>query len=601
MTIPKNPPQVDDKDQPGDIRRRLQLVLGTLAVVAAVVIWITGVVLSERYSAAVRSQSDVRLALFSGSLMSELRRSSIVPQLLSRDPLLIGALASGDYSQISQRLIEYRDEIGSARLFLLDRKGKVVASSERLDLGANHALQPYMIDAMASNNTVFAVTAPNNGAPQFAYARKIEQSGEPLGVIVVEVDLNKYERSWSGIAEAVIVTDSAGKILLSTEAGWRGKDELNALATNPPENALIRAIRAQAGWFARDREALMGGGVIRSEARIPFQGWQIVSFSSFESVRERVLSAIAVELMIFALLAAGLFYLASRQAVRLTVRLRRESDELKSLNAKLQREIFSRERAERNLEVAEQTLAQSSKLTALGEMSAAVSHELNQPLAAMKTYLAGARLLLQRRRTDEAVSSLQRINDLIDRMAAITRQLKSYASKSGDTLDRVDMRQALASSVAMMEPQLRSRRIRISISQPETEVAVFADKFRLEQVIVNLLRNAVDATKEVAGPEIELVLTVDKNVSLRVMDNGSGIEDLDALFEPFYSTKNPGEGLGLGLAISSSIVSDLEGRLIARNRIGGGAVFELQLPIYGQGDLVAERPEKPEPPQEKVT
>ena len=212
-------------------------------------------------------------------------------------------------------------------------------------------------------------------------------------------------------------------------------------------------------------------------------------------------------------------------------------------------------------------------------MSAAVSHELNQPLAAMKTYLAGARLLLHRKRPEEALTSFQRIDDLIERMGAITKQLKSYARKGADTFSPVDTRAAVSSALSMMEPQLKSRDITIESILPDDPVMIFGDRMRLEQVIINLLRNALDATKGILKPEIEIMLTSGDSVNLTVRDNGQGIENLDELFEPFYTTKQPGDGVGLGLAISSGIVNDLGGRLTARNAMGGGAVFEVQLPI----------------------
>ena len=231
--------------------------------------------------------------------------------------------------------------------------------------------------------------------------------------------------------------------------------------------------------------------------------------------------------------------------------------------------------------MAEQTVAQTSKLAALGEMSAAVSHELNQPLAAMKTYLAGARLLISRERPDEAVVAVGRIDSLIDRMGAITKQLKSYARKGSDRLEPVDVKDALQSSLSMMEPQLRQRQVAITRTLPDEPVMIYADRMRLEQVIVNLLRNALDATKMSPDPNIEILLAQGDVVRLSVRDNGSGIEDLDELFEPFYTTKAPGDGTGLGLAISSGIVNDFGGRLTARNAIKGGAVFEVELPILG--------------------
>lgn len=318
---------------------------------------------------------------------------------------------------------------------------------------------------------------------------------------------------------------------------------------------------------------------MRTENRMSFRGWRMASFTTYASVRERVNGILALEIMGFALLLAGAFYLAGRRARARSVFFQQESAELRQLNEALQREIAERERAEKNLEVAEQTLAQSSKLAVLGEMSAAVSHELNQPLAAMKTYLAGAKLLLHRKRPDEALSSFQRIDDLIERMGAITRQLKSYARKGGDAFEVIDIKESLSSALSMMEPQLKNSNIRVARSVPRQAVLVRADRIRLEQVIINLLRNALDATKNVPEPMIEILLSAGSSAAITVRDNGPGIEDLDNLFEPFYTTKAPGDGVGLGLAISSGIVNDLGGRLTARNGRAGGAVFEVRLPI----------------------
>ena len=315
---------------------------------------------------------------------------------------------------------------------------------------------------------------------------------------------------------------------------------------------------------------------------------QMITFTAYDSVRERVNGILALEIMGFAILMAVTFYLLSRRAWSQTLSFRRESAELRQLNARLQREIAEREKVQKDLAVAELTLAQSSKLAALGEMSAAVSHELNQPLAAMKTYLAGARLLLLRKRPDEALSSFQRIDDLIDRMGAITRQLKSYARKGGEAFEPVDLRQCLSTALAMMEPQLKLRVVKISRALPRLPVMVMADRLRLEQVLINLLRNALDATKDSPQPQIDLILSAGETATLTVRDNGHGIEDLENLFEPFYTTKIPGEGVGLGLAISSGIVTDLGGRLTARNSEQGGAVFEMQLPILGEDVKAAE-------------
>jgi two-component system C4-dicarboxylate transport sensor histidine kinase DctB len=150
------------------------------------------------------------------------------------------------------------------------------------------------------------------------------------------------------------------------------------------------------------------------------------------------------------------------------------------------------------------------------------------------------------------------------------------------------MGEAVASALSMMEPQLRQRQVRISKIVPTDPVRVMGDRVRIEQVMINLLRNALDATESVADPEIEILLAAGETATLTVRDNGPGIEDLNNLFEPFFTTKQPGEGVGLGLAISSGIVSDLGGRLTARNGDGQGAVFEVQLPILNEDIEAAE-------------
>ncbi|WP_028094175.1 sensor histidine kinase [Pseudodonghicola xiamenensis] len=568
---------------------RVRVALLVLLTAAIATIWTTNRLLTDRFTESTRYRAELRLALYSGNLLSELRRNAIVPQLLSRDPTLIAALQSKDYSHSTQRLISFVEEIGAASLLLLDQDGRVVAATDRNRLGQLRRQEAYFVDAIRANATVFSVIPRETGGYAFTYSRRISDSAGILGVIVVEVDLAKFERAWAGISDAVLVSDSSGAIVLATEPRWRGLSEEEALQRQTPQGAIQRAIRMTADWTALPIDAyLQGEAVMRMETRIPFRGWRIASFTTYTSIREKVNAVLALEIMGFAILLAAAFYVLSRKTALRMALFQRESAELRALNLRLQREIAERERVQENLAVAEQTLAQSSKLAALGEMSAAVSHELNQPLAAMKTYLAGARLLLRRNRPEEALSSFGRIDDLLERMGAITRQLKSYARKGSEALSPVNLGDALLSSLAMMEPQLRQRHVRITKILPEQPVLVMGDRMRIEQVMINLLRNALDATKSVNDPEIEIILAAGETATLTVRDNGLGIEDFDALFEPFYTTKQPGDGVGLGLAISSGIVNDLGGRLTARNGQKGGAVFEMQLPILDESIEAAE-------------
>ena len=578
-------------DTPRTLSWRARLMLAGLVALAIGLVVVTNTVLTDRFTETTRNRAELRLVLYSGNLIRELQQNAIVPQLLSRDPALISALDSGDFSQSSKRLITFNEDLSTRELTLLDKDGRVVAATNRETLGRSFAAAPVFVGALRSNGNVFNILRDDNGRFRFYFSRRIEARGNLAGVILVEVGLGKYERAWAGISDAVLVTDSEGRIILATEPRWRGLTEAEALAREPPSSALQRAFQATADWTATPPVAYIGGeAVMRVADRVAFRGWRIASFTPYASVHEKVKGVLAIEIMVFAILLALTFYVLNRKATLRMALFQRESAELRTLNARLQREIAERRRVQENLAVAEQTLAQSSKLAALGEMSAAVSHELNQPLAAMKTYLAGARLLLARNRPDEALASFQRIDGLLDRMGAITRQLKSYARQSSGDIGPVDLSAALDSALAMMEPQLRQRHVEITRTVPGRPVVVMGDQVRIEQVMINLLRNAFEATQNVADARIDILLAAGETAVLTVRDNGPGIKDIDNLFEPFYTTKQPGEGVGLGLAISSGIVADMSGRLTARNAPDGGAVFEMQVPILPDDTAPSRRP-----------
>lgn len=568
----------------------LRVAVFAFLAISVAVIWVSNILLTERYTAAVRNGSEVRLAIYSGSIVSELQRNSVVPLLLSRDPTLIQALQGNEFTTTSQRLISYVEEVGAASFLLLNRDGRVVAASNRQRLGELRDTEQYFVQAQRQTDTVFTINERETNAFDFTFSRRIRAENRTIGVIVVEVDFDHLVGRWRGTGEAVMVTNSEGRIILSTEHLWRGLNEADALAVSDPPSAIQRALDATGafGGFDLSDRYLFDDDTLRIESRIGFRGWRLVAFTPYSSVRERVNGVLALQIMSFALLLASGFYAISRRARHQSRAFARESAELRQLNDRLQSEIAERKRVEKDLQEAEQSLAQSQKLAAMGEMSAAVSHELNQPLAAMKTYLAGAKLLLQRRRPEEALSSFQRIDDLLERMGGITRQLKSYARKGEQAFAPVDLRDALQAALTMMEPQLRLQTVAINQTLPRRPVMVMADRLRLEQVIINLLRNALDAMRDLEDRQLDLIIAEGDEAVLTVRDSGAGIDDLDQLFEPFYTTKAPGDGVGLGLAISSGIVADLGGRLTARNGESRGAVFQLRLPRLAESDTAAE-------------
>ncbi len=575
MTPPPTPTR--PRPYPGRLWMRLGLLLSV--VVMGTVIWASQVYLTRAFSEGQEPDATLRATLYAGSIQSAMQRHSVVPLLLARDPILMIALRSGQYEEAEARLADFREEIGAGSIFLLDAEGRIVAASDERPREQYDGDKAYFTLATADTGTIFSIIENDDGAYSFHYARKVELDGQMLGVIVVTVDLGALEEGWRRSRMKVVVTNSEDNVLLTSEPNWRKNALDNLLALGAHPSRVSQAMRdARQTLGSTPYVYIAGTPYIRAEVPVGFRNWSLTYFAGLEDVRARVNAILALIIMALALLLALAFYVLSRRTRAESRRIQRESEDLRILNRRLSSEIATRQRVERNLKDAEQSLEQTSKLAALGQMSAAVSHELNQPLAAMKTYLAGARLLLTRRRPEEALSSFQRIDDLIDRMAGITRQLKSYARKSDIDSEPVDLRDSVRAALSMMAPQLGRMAVTISITLPSEPVILRADPLRIEQIIVNLLRNALDAVKGQEDRRIKIFLVQGEMILLSVEDNGEGLKDPGKLFEPFYTTKKPGEGLGLGLAISAGFAGELGGRLVARNAPDGGAVFELLLP-----------------------
>jgi two-component system C4-dicarboxylate transport sensor histidine kinase DctB len=247
--------------------------------------------------------------------------------------------------------------------------------------------------------------------------------------------------------------------------------------------------------------------------------------------------------------------------------------DLLTANTQLQREVSERRRAEEGL-------VQAGKLAALGQMAAGVTHELNQPLAALRTLAANAGVFLQRGRMDDAVKNLEIIGELIDRMGKITGQLKAFARKDPVQLRPISLKRSLANALFLLGQRIREQQVAMTEEWPDGDVWALGDSTRLEQVIVNLAANALDAMVGQDQPRMTIrVAAAGDRVQIAVRDNGPGIPEhhLSRMFEPFFTTKESGQGLGLGLAISIGIARALGGDLTVANRPGGGAEFILGL------------------------
>ena len=556
--------------------------LFSLSVLFVVLLVATNSFFTSKYLNDIKQEGEIRLTQNERNIVSELQKNSVIPQFLVRDQSIWNALLSNNFSSLPQMFSEFINEISIESITLMDRTGQIVAVAGKENLNVNSSNKIIFNTAISTNDTVMNIIEKNENEFGFFYSRKIENDQRVLGVLSIEVDLKKFENSWKSAGERIFISNGEGKIVLATEPKWKGLSDDLAWKNQNSKNIIKRGYSVAKGWVDSNEsdQYFNDSSFVRFNKNIPILNWKISSFENYSGVRERVNTILALEILIFLLLLVLSLYSLNRKKILRLNLFEEETIKLRELNKKLETEMEQRKRVEKNLLAVEQTLEQHSKLAALGEMSAAISHELNQPLAAMKTYLAGASLLLKRNRPQETVAALMRIDGLIHRMGEITKQLKSFARKNTESFVPLNFNDAILEAMSIMEPQLKQSGIKIDTNIPSEPVLIVGDQQRLEQVIINLIRNAIDALDDTELPSITISLYKNNSVRFSIRDNGKGINNLEKLFEPFQTSKDPGKGLGLGLAISSNIISELGGSLSGENLTPTGAEFTIKLPLF---------------------
>ena len=556
--------------------------LFSLSVLFVVLLVATNSFFTSKYSNDIKQEGEIRLTQNERNIVSELQKNSVIPQFLVRDQSIWNALLSNNFSSLPQMFSEFINEISIESITLMDRTGQIVAVAGKENLNVNSSNKIIFNTAISTNDTVMNIIEKNENEFGFFYSRKIENDQRVLGVLSIEVDLKKFENSWKSAGDRIFISNGEGKIVLATEPTWKGLSDDLAWKNQNSKNIIKRGYSVAKGWVDSNEsdQYFNDSSFVRFNKNIPILNWKISSFENYSGVRERVNTILALEILIFLLLLVLSLYSLNRKKILRLNLFEEETIKLRELNKKLETEMEQRKRVEKNLLAVEQTLEQHSKLAALGEMSAAISHELNQPLAAMKTYLAGASLLLKRNRPQETVAALMRIDGLIHRMGEITKQLKSFARKNTESFVPLNFNDAILEAMSIMEPQLKQSGIKIDTNIPSEPVLIVGDQQRLEQVIINLIRNAIDALDDTELPSITISLYKNNSVRFSIRDNGKGINNLEKLFEPFQTSKDPGKGLGLGLAISSNIISELGGSLSGENLTPTGAEFTIKLPLF---------------------
>ncbi|MDR6676641.1 sensor histidine kinase [Pseudomonas oryzihabitans] len=534
-----------------------------------------------------------QLRLHASGLQTLIDRFRALPAVLAQDPELIAVLTTPPDAAATERLNLKLERLNAAAqsstLELLDRTGLAIgASNWRLPVsyvGHNYSFRPYFRETLAGGSGRFYAVGVTTGIPGYFLSHAVvDAQGRFLGAVVVKLEFPVIEARWGEHPEVLLVSDARGVVFAANRPDWRYRLLRELTPADRAELATTRQYdrRPLRPLVHRERLAL---GEQRQVARIeapegtadylwdslplPSEGWTLHLLRPTRDLPGGGLGAA---------LAAGCAWLLLVCAVLLLVQRRRLQRLRQRSRAELERLVEARTA---ELRTAQDGLVQAAKLAALGQMSAALVHELNQPLTAQRMHLASLRLLLDHDRLDEARAALERLDALLTRMSGLTGHLKTYARKTPAGLrERVDLALVVDQALELLEARCAEVGAELVLDLPRP-AWLLGDPIRLEQVLVNLLRNALDAVAERPAPRVLVRLRRDgDNWQLEVADNGGGIarEHLDQVFDPFFTTKPVGEGLGLGLAVSSAIVQAQSGQLTVTNGVEG-AVFRLRLPV----------------------
>ena len=539
-----------------------------------------------------------RLTLYSGTLREALSRYAYLPYVLSQNNNVQILLKTSFNLDIVNRYLEsLNSEAGSEALYVMNSVGDTLAASnwrESLSfVGQNYGFRPYFTDAKTGKKGRFFAIGVTTGRPGYFMSHPVWENQKFLGAAVVKVDLTPLQEGWREGGETVLVSDANGVFFLSSREDWKYRT-LTQLSAG--QRNLILAGR-QYGEQPLELLPLktvktLGEGqrIVRFENSlylflsrpVAAMDWQIHHIAPLASVQERSQAVAIIGTAFVASLLAFALYVRERRQKQLSRRKAREAETIKKVNLRLQQEIVERSRAEQVLRETQAELVQAGKLAALGHMAAGIVHELNQPIAAIRTQAASGRLLLDRGEDDKVRETFTAVNRMTEHMASITAQLKTFSRKSPPVKEDVVLQGCIEDSLALTEALLSEFEISLTKLLPDKLLLVKGDQVRIKQVMVNVIHNAVDAMRDCRQRHLIIQLAVcGKDAEISITDSGIGIDeqDMEELFTPFFTTKEVGEGLGLGLSISYRIVSDLGGTIRAYNLEEGGVKFVIRLPL----------------------
>lgn len=601
---------------PVDSARHRRLIFICVAAVSIVLVVASYFVAASIARDNSRQAGDRQLQIIALDIESVLERYETLPFAISYLPMTAEALLHKEDGKLTQALNlslqELAEQAKVAAIYLMDVQGNTIAASnwntEQTYLGQNFAFRPYFSEALkqVKPGHFYAIGNTTN-IPGYFISQPVYPPGSkrgsqaPIGVIAVKIILNEFEQAWGSSEEPIALSDRHGVVFLSNRASWK----YHSLQNLSP--AVQQDLKATLQY---------GGKHIEAIAQLPLKekkgyddylqrpigrlNWQLMLFPEQGKVtRAGLQSALVVALILGIALAFAAVFDQRRRRLeegRLAQRaLKKAADELElhiaertrqltQANAELESRYLTLKQTENLLRSTQNEMVQAGKLAMLGQMATGITHELNQPLTAIRAFADNAITFMNRGKAEQALANLVHISHASERMGSIIAQLKGFARKSPNAIAEVDVQTAIQSAVSLLRSETDRRGVKLSVHVDEP-ARVLGDTVRIEQVLINLIRNALDAVENSPIREVDVRLSNAQGMArITIADTGTGIPEHVAghLFEPFFTTKEIGQGLGLGLAISSSIVQAMNGSLVADNRPDGGAEFTVCIPLADQ-------------------
>ena len=581
------------------IGRRLAIPWGAYAALSLLIVlvaaWVAGDFGARQAHQALRAQAESSAALNIAVLRSELEKQRSLPFVLAQDPDVLATLTHPSPDRLAALDAKFeRLDAGThaAVIYLLNAKGEAIAASNwrkaASPVGSDYRFRSYFQRAMSDGAAEYFALGTLTGRPGLFITRRLGNANQPLGVIVVKVQFDQVEAAWRHSNTDAYVTNPHGIVIIASDPRWHF---MRNVPITPDEAKAIRASRqfgkapldpmpihmAASANPDGDLMKLADRGLyIAAAATVPSTGWHMHVLIPAETaltagVRD-ARSMVILGLMPLILLAGILLYRRQRALLReaeevaarteLESRVEIRTAELRAINAQLSAEMDERQKAETRLQTARDELVQANRLAVLGQITAGVAHEVNQPVAAIRSYADNAAILLGRGDTDAVRQNLETIAGLTTRVGGITQELRAFSRKGTDEIGPTSLCEVIDGALMLLAGRCREQGVALTVTRPPTSLQALGKLIRLEQVLVNLLQNALEALAGQTQAEIRIAVhTTDDEVRLTVKDNGPGIpaEIADALFTPFTTSKP--RGLGLGLVISNDIVAEFGGRL----------------------------------------